>query len=175
MSTSYGLIIELLKEWKTAEVENHSASVYYLYKWLGHLHFHMFTAAMFSFSARFLNIRKPRIRFHLLWWAGPPGMIFYRSGPAHLLSWLGMMNPCWLGSMQSEIFFQMKFIIFQGFPTKQTEFLPGQTAPYNQLLTQRLFAYSRMLFCIECWSYGFETSSQFFSECRFIWLQYFFL
>ena len=36
-----------------------------------------------------------------------------------------MVNAGWLGSMQSEIFLQMKFIIFQGCPIKQAVFLPG--------------------------------------------------
>ena len=37
--------------------------------------------------------------------------------------WLGMVNAGWLGSMQSQIFLQMKFIIFQNCPIKQTAFL----------------------------------------------------
>ena len=40
--------------------------------------------------------------------------------------------------MPSEIFFQMKFIIFQGCPTKQAAFLPEHPAPYYQLLIQSL-------------------------------------
>ena len=49
-----------------------------------------------------------------------------------------MVDAGWLGSMRSEICLQMKFIIFQGCPTKQAAFLPGQPAPYNQLLIQPL-------------------------------------
>ena len=49
-----------------------------------------------------------------------------------------MMNAGGLGSIQSEIFLQIKFIIFQGYPIIQVVFLPGQPAPYNQLLIQPL-------------------------------------
>ena len=55
------------------------------------------------------------------------------------MNWLGMVNAGRLGSMRSEIFLKMKFIIFQGCPTKQPAFLPGQHTPYNQLLIQPLF------------------------------------
>ena len=106
---------------------------------IGPFEFDMFTAAMFvCFSVRFLNMRKPRTTFHILWWTGLSGLEFYGSGPACLLNWLGMVNADWLGSMRSEIFLQMKSIIFQGFLTKQAAFLPGQPAPYNQLLIQAL-------------------------------------
>ena len=44
-----------------------------------------------------------------------------------------MVDEGWLGSVQSEIFLQMKFIIFQGCPTKQASFLPGHSAPYNNV------------------------------------------
>ena len=63
---------------------------------------------------------------------------FYGSGLASLSSWLGMVNAGWLGSIQSEIFLQMKFIIFQGCPIKQAAFLPGQSTPYYQLLIHSL-------------------------------------
>ena len=49
-----------------------------------------------------------------------------------------MVNVGWLYSMQSEIFLQIKFIIFQGCPTKQVAFLPGQLSPKNQFLIQLL-------------------------------------
>ena len=44
----------------------------------------------------------------------------------------------WFGSMESDIFLQIKFIIFSGYPTKQTAFLPWEPASYNQLLSQPL-------------------------------------
>ena len=47
-----------------------------------------------------------------------PGLVFYECGLARLPSWLGIVNVGWLCSMRLEIFLQMKFIIFQGCPTK---------------------------------------------------------
>ena len=47
-----------------------------------------------------------------------------------------MVNAGRLGSIRSEIFLQIKFIIFEGYPTKQAVFLPGHPLPYNQLLIQ---------------------------------------
>ena len=65
-------------------------------------------------------------------------MAFYGSGLACLISWLEMVNAGWLDSMRSEILFEIKFIIFQGCPTKHAAFLPWQPAPCNQLLIQPL-------------------------------------
>ena len=75
-----------------------------------------------------------------------------------------MVNTGWIGSIRSEIFLQMTFIIFQGCLIKQAVFL----------IYSATFACSRMLFCIKCWSLGFEILSPFFSECSFHWLQHFF-
>ena len=86
------------------------------------------------FFCEILNMCRPRTTFYLLWWAGPFGLAFYGSGPACLLSRLLMVNAGWLGFIQSEIFLQIKFIIFQGCSTKQAAFLPGQPVTYNQLL-----------------------------------------
>ena len=81
--------------------------------------FHMFTAAIFIFfSGKLLNVCKARTTTYSIWQPGPSGLPFYRSGLACLPSWLGMTNAGWLCSMRSEIFLQMKFIIFQGYPTK---------------------------------------------------------
>ena len=46
------------------------------------------------------------------------------------------MNAGCLGSIRSEIFLQMKVIIFQGCPMKQAAFLHWQPTPKNQLLIQ---------------------------------------
>ena len=73
---------------------------------------------------------EPKTTFYLLWWDDLPRLACYGSGLACL--------PDWLGSMWSEIFLQMKFIIFQGCPTKQAAVLAGQPVPYNQLLIQLL-------------------------------------
>ena len=59
---------------------------------------HVYRCRVYFFSARFLNMHKPRTKFYLLCRAGSPGLAFYGSGPARLLSWLGMVNagsvPC---------------------------------------------------------------------------------
>ena len=70
------------------------------------------------FSGKFLNVCKPRTTLYPLWQPDPPGLAFYGSGLACLPSWLGMVYAGWLYSMRSKIFLQMKFIIFQGCPTK---------------------------------------------------------
>ena len=94
--------------------------------------FDTFTGAVFIFSfARFLNICKPRV--------GRPTSIEILWKWASKLTGLAGAGECRpTGSIQSEIFLQMKFIIFQGCPIKQVVFLPGQLTPYNQLLIQPL-------------------------------------
>ena len=84
-----------------------------------------------TFSTRFLNICKPRATSYLIWQVSRPGLVFFGSAPALELSWLGIMSAGWFGSMPSEMFLQMKLIIFQGSPTKQAAFLHGQPAPHN--------------------------------------------
>ena len=83
---------------------------------------------------------KPRTAFHLLRWAGPSGLASYGSGSGCLLSWFGMVNADLLGFIQSEIFLQMKFIIFQGCSMKQSAFLPKQPVSKNQLPIQPLLS-----------------------------------
>ena len=77
-----------------------------------------------------------------------------------------MVDEGWLGSVQSEIFLEMKFIVFQGCPTKQASFLPGHSAPYNNvtnitlLLKLNLFHKSFMkkdkVLCPKCESFRFK-------------------
>ena len=83
------------------------------------------------FSAGFLNMCKPRTTPYLTWQVSSPGLALYERGQAHVSSWLGMMSAGWFGSISSEMFLQMKLIIFQGCPTKQTAFLHWQPAPHN--------------------------------------------
>ena len=61
---------------------------------------------------------KPRTTSYLLLQVSQPGLTFYGRGPAYVLSWLGMMSADWFGSMLSEMFLQMKLMIFQGCPTE---------------------------------------------------------
>ena len=97
---------------------------------------HVYCCHGYFFSVIFLNICKPRTTFYLLLGPCQSGLAFYGKGPAHLPSWLGMMNTGWLSSMRSEVPLQMKFIIFQGCPTKRGASLLGQPAAYNQFLIQ---------------------------------------
>ena len=50
---------------------------------------------------KFLNMCKSRTTFYLLWRAVPPGLALYRSELPCLLSWLGMVNADWLGSIHA--------------------------------------------------------------------------
>ena len=61
---------------------------------------------------------KARTTTYPFWQPGPPEFAFYESRLTCLPSWLGMVNVSWLCFMGSEILLQMKFIIFQGCPTK---------------------------------------------------------
>ena len=87
-----------LKEWKTAKVQNHSVSTYYLFtQMIAPLKFwHVYCSHAYFFYARCQNVGKPITGFYLFWWASPPGLAFYGSGPAHLPRWLEIMNPGWL-------------------------------------------------------------------------------
>ena len=131
--------------------------------------FDMFSATIFIFSsATFLNMCKPRTGW-------PTSTDILWSGLACLPSWLGMINTGWLGSIRSEIFLQMKFVIFKAAPLNRLLFYLGTacfmySAPYSAT-----FTCSRMLFCMKCWSYGFEILSPFFSEFSFLWFKHFFL
>ena len=81
--------------------------------------FDVFIATMFiSSSARFLNMCKPRTGW-------PTTIDILWSGLTCLPSWLGMMNTGWLGSIWSEIFLQMEFIIFKAFPWNRLPFCLG--------------------------------------------------
>ena len=110
-----------LKKWKTAKAQNYVLSAYY-----------SLPPGSF-FPSRFLNMCKPRTTFYVPRDAGPPRVALYGSGPKHLPSRLGMIDEGWLASIQSEVFSQVKFIIFQGCPTNQASFLPGYSAPYNNV------------------------------------------
>ena len=114
----------ILKEWKTAKVQNHSVLAYYLYKWLVQFLTCLLVPCLYAQA----------ICASQDWHDMEPRLAWYGSGIASLLSWLKIVNAGWLGSLRSEIFLQMKVIIFQGCPIKQAAFLPGQPAPYNQLL-----------------------------------------
>ena len=98
--------------------ESFCLSILTIFKWLTHF----LTCLQWP---HLLNMYKPRTSFFLLWRAGPPGLAFYESGIVCLSRWLGMVNAGWLSSIQSEIFLQIKFIIFQGCPMKWAAFFLG--------------------------------------------------
>ena len=98
---------------------------------------YVYCCYVYFFSGKFRNVCNPRTTYSH-WQPGPPGLAFCGSGLACLPSWLEMVKAGWLRSMQSETFLQMKFIIFQGCPTKQNAFLFGQPSSYNQLPIQPL-------------------------------------
>ena len=127
--------------------------------------FDMFTGAFFIFSSvKFLNTCKPRSAWH------SAQLGFYGSGLAGLPSWLGMVNAGWLSSIRSEIFLQMKFIIFQRCPIRQAVFLPGQPAPYNHFLFSHFSLFQNAILQLAFWNL-----SLFSSEWSFHWLQHVFL
>ena len=126
MISTYFYDLITLKEWTTTK--NLSVSTYYWHKWLVHLNFPMFTTAMCYtgaiFSGRILNMCKLRTKFYLIWRTSLPevGQSAYRAGQR----WQKQAD---LVSMRSEIFLQIKFIIFPGCPTKRAARLPGQSTP----------------------------------------------
>ena len=120
-----------MKNCKSTETSCRSKLAIYTNDWS--TFWYIYCCYVYFFSGKFLNICKPRTTTYSLWQSGLPGLAFHGSGLACLTSWLGMVNAGWLCSMRSEIFLQMKFIIFQSCPTK-----PGQPAPYNELLLQQL-------------------------------------
>ena len=67
----------------------------------------MFTAAIFVlFFCEILKYVQVKKNILSILADGPPGVAFYRSGPAYL------PNAGWLSCMRPEIFLQIKFIIF---------------------------------------------------------------
>ena len=132
VSSSYGLIIELSRNKKLqnyriilSQHTNDLSSLWHVY--CCHVYF------VFCEILKFVQAKNNILRR-----AGPPGLAFYGSELVCLPSRLRMVNAGWPISMQSEIFLQMKFIIFQGCPIKQAAFIHGQLTPYNQLLIQSL-------------------------------------
>ena len=124
MSTSYGLIIENSRNEKLQKYKIIlSQHTNYLPKWLVQLNFDMFTAAMFIFySAGFLNSNLSPL-------TGCPTWIGFLWKLDTILTELAKDDECRL--IRFHVIKQMKSIIFQGCPTKQAAFLPGQPASYN--------------------------------------------
>ena len=127
----------------------------------------MFTAAMFIFSSvRFLNICKPRTGW-------PTSTDILWSELACLPTWLAIMNTGWAGSIRSEVFLQMKFIIFKAVSSKMLSFYLGSplhviSSLFSQFCLLQNAILHKML------RSGFWNCKSFFSEFSFHWLQHFF-
>ena len=104
--------------------------------------FDMFPGAMFIFSSvKFLNMCKPRTgcltSVRILWkWASKPTKLA-GDGECRLTQFHLIRN---------NFILQIKFIVLQGCPIKQALLLPGQLAPYNQLLIQPLLLVAECYF-----------------------------
>ena len=127
--------------------------------------FDIFTATMFIFSsARSLNICKPRIgwptSFDILW-----------SGLACLPSWLGMMNTGWLGSIQSDIFLQMKFIIFKAVPSNRLPYYLGSQLHVVSSLFGHFCLFQNAVLC-KMLKLGFRNFKPIFLRIQFLFFQF---
>ena len=142
MSTSYALIIELSENEKLQKyriiLSQHNG---YLHKWLVHLHFDMFTAAMIFFSERFLNMCKPRTTFYLFeGLANLDGHFMDVDQHTYRAAWGWWIQ---FGSVPWDQQFSCRWNLwfFKAIPLNRTPFYP----PYNQLLIQPV------LFVPECY------------------------
>ena len=99
-------------------------------------------------------------------------MAFCGSGPACLLSWPGMMNAGWLGSMRSEILLQMKFSVFKAVPPNRLPFYQGSLHHITNSLFSYFFLFQNAVLH-KMLKLGFEKIKPFFWECSFHWFQYF--
>ena len=104
--------------------------------------FDMFISAMvIFFFVKFLNIWKSRTGWAtsiwILWkWASKPTKLA-GDGECRLTQFHLIRN---------NFILQIKFIVLQGCPIKQALLLPGQLAPYNQLLIQPLLLVAECYF-----------------------------
>ena len=114
MSTSYGLIIEFSRNEKQQKYRiilcQHTN---YLHKWLVPFLTCLLLSCLF-FLLRDSQICASQEQ------AGPPRLTFYG------VSKLDMMNTVWLGSIPSEIFFQVKFSILKAVSSKRLPFYLGR-------------------------------------------------
>ena len=90
-----------------------------LLKWLVRLNLLDYCYHVYFFLEDILKYVKPRTTFYLIRWAGPPGLQLY-----------GWWKQA--GSVSCDQKFFLKF--FQTVSLKVLSHLPGDLAPYNQLL-----------------------------------------
>ena len=134
MSTSYGLIIKVSRNENLQKYRILlSQHTNYLHKWLLHVNFDIFAAANVCFSARLVNMCKPRAIFCFLLLAYLDWHFMEVEEQAYQAGWGWWMQ---VGSVPCDQKFSYKWnlSLFKIAPTKQADFLPGQPASYNQLL-----------------------------------------
>ena len=133
MSTSYDWLLNSqgMKNCKSPEPFCRSILPIYTNDWS--TAWYVYCCYVYFCSGEFLNVCKPRTATSPL--PGPPGLAFYGSVLACLPGWLGMVNAAWLCSMRSEIFLQIKFIIFQGCPSKPPFYLASLLHIISSLLS----------------------------------------
>ena len=99
-----------MKNFKCTESIYYSILTIYTNDWS--TFWHVYCCHAYFFSARFLNMCKPRTKLYLLWRAGPPGLVFYGTGLAHLPNWLGWLIQAGSVLCDQKFFLQKKFITF---------------------------------------------------------------
>ena len=110
-------------------------------------------AIVILFSARFLIDCRLKT-FYLIWWADLLGF-------ALIWKWTSPFT----GMFRDGESMLARFYVIRNFLANETDHfprlshLPGQPAPYNQLLIQPPLFGSRMLSCIKCWIQVFEVLS----------------
>ena len=122
----------ILREWKTAKVQNHSVSAKYLFtQMIGRFKFwHVYCCMFIFFSVRSLNICHISSDglANLDWHFMEIDKHNYQTGCSWWMQ-VGLV-PC------NQKFSCKWNITLQSCPTKQAAFLPGQPTPYCQLIIQ---------------------------------------
>ena len=95
----------------------------------------MFTAAMFI-VCELPNMCKSRTTFYLVRRTGPSGLQLYGGEPTRLSGWPEMVKAYRLGSILIKNFLANEILFFQAALLNRLPGggLPGQPAPYNQLV-----------------------------------------
>ena len=95
----------------------------------------------------------------------------FRSGLACLPSWLGLMNTGWLGSIQSDIFLQMKFIIFKAVPSNRLPYYLGSQLHVVSSLFGHFCLFQNAVLC-KMLKLGFRNFKPIFLRIQFLFFQF---
>ena len=102
--------------------------------------FDIFTSATYIFSSViFLNRCKQEQ-------ASQHRLVFYGSWLASLLSWLGMVNAGWLGSIRSEMFLEWNLSFFKAVPSNRLWFDLGSPLHLISSLCSHLCLFQNAIF-----------------------------